>query len=182
MRMDTHEVWNDRVPSLLLFVRATDDLARTCRQAGEFIGFCRQRQSGSFADGRLLGAWIDEQTVTELPQEMALRLPSREVVTVTLRETFSLYGVWAVASIEFSSLGTRGNVELSHNGVFDALSTVAPGHAESGSRYSPAFACDTPEKQVRAAIRRLDSRYPLRIAQPIYYDPVTGGLSLRNRE
>lgn len=164
---------------LLLFIRTAGDLGPACQAVEEFLAFCRGRQSGLFADGRLLGAWIDEHAVTELPQEMELRLPTNEVIVLAVRETFSLWGVWAVASIEPVCLETTTGIELSHDRVFDALSALAQGDTGRVGRYSPAFARDTPEKQVRAEIKRLNTRYPLRIEQPIYYDPVTGELSLQ---
>ena len=74
---------------------------------------------------------------------------------------------------------TKAGMEMSHGTVFDALSALAQGDTERVCRYSLAFARDTPEKQVRAEIKRINARYPLRIEQPIYYDPVTGGLSLQ---
>lgn len=57
---------------------------------GKIFTFCRGRQSGSFADGRFLGAWIDEYAVTELPQEMELRLPTNEVIVLAVWEAFYL--------------------------------------------------------------------------------------------
>ncbi|QKE41202.1 MAG: hypothetical protein HO274_07705 [Ferrovum myxofaciens] len=180
MKINSNEAQIGRVTNLLLFVRTTDDLARSCRQVEEFFAFCRNRQSGSFADGRLLGAWIDEHAVTELPQEMELRLSTNDVVMLAVRETFSLWGVWSVASIEPMCMETKAGVELSHDRVFDALFAFTRGDSESIGRYSPAFAHDTSKKQVRAEIKRLNTRYPLRIEQPIYYDPVTGELSLQN--
>ncbi|MHB8390231.1 MAG: hypothetical protein ACYDBH_11710 [Acidobacteriaceae bacterium] len=181
MRTSTHETRIGRVTSLLLlFIRTASDLGHACRQMEEFLAFCRSRQSGSFADGRLLGAWIDEHTVTDLPQEMELRLPTNEVILLAVRETFSLQGVWAVTSIEPVHLETKPDMELSHDMVFDALFALAQGDTGRIGRYSPAFPRGTPKKQVRAEIRRLNTRYPLRIEQPIYYDPATSGLSLQN--
>ena len=179
MRTNAHETRIGRVPSpLLLFIRTADDLVKACRQVDEFFAFCRGRQSGSFADGRLLGAWIDEHTVTELPPELALPLPTNKAITLALRETFSLWGVWTVASIELPRLETMAGAELSHDLVLDALLALARGDPGRAGRYSPAFARDMPKKQVRAEIKRLNTRYPLRIERPIYYDSVTGGLSL----
>ncbi len=181
MSTSTHEMRVGRVTSLLLlFIRTAGDLGLACQPVEEFFAFCRSRQSGSFAYGLLLGAWIDEHTVTELPQEMKLQLPTNEVIVLAVRETFSLWGVWAVASIEPVCLKTTAGMELSHDMVFDALAALAQGDTGRVGRYSPAFASDTPEKQVRTEIKRLNTRYPLRIEQPIYYDPVTGGLSLQN--
>ncbi|MHB1591810.1 MAG: hypothetical protein ACYCTW_09795 [Sulfuricella sp.] len=179
MRTSAHETRIGRVTSLLLlFIRTAGDLGPACRQVGEFLAFCRSRQSGSFANERLLGAWIDEHAVTELPQEMELRLPTNEVIMLAVRETFSLCGVWTVASIEPVCLETKAGMALSHDMVFDALFALARGDTGRVGRCSPAFARDTPKKQVRAEIKRLNTRYPLRIEQSIYYDPVTGGLSL----
>lgn len=165
---------------LLLFVHTAGDLGPACQQVGEFLAFCRSRQSGSYADGRFLGAWIDERTVTDLPLEMELRLPTNEVIMLAVREIFSLSGVWAVVSVESVCLETTAGMELSHDMVFDALFAFAQGDTGRVGRYAPAFVCDTSEKQVRAEIKRLNSRYPLRIEKPIYYDPVTGELSLQN--
>ncbi|TAJ77080.1 MAG: hypothetical protein EPO42_10985 [Gallionellaceae bacterium] len=218
MRTTAHETRAGRTTSLLLlFIRTADDLVYACRQMEEFLAFCRSRQSGSFADGRLLGAWIDEQAVIELPQELTLRLHTNKVITLAVRETFSLWGVWSVASIEppcpetnehgkcaapddetchahfplsnFPPKGERANeslrefhvnadMGLSHDLVLDALLALARGDTARVGRYSPAFARDTPEKQVCTEIERLNTRYPLRIERPIYYDPVTGGLFL----
>jgi hypothetical protein len=166
--------------NLLIFVRTTDDLVRACPQVEEFLAFCRSRQSGSFANGRLLGAWIDEHTVTKLPQEMEPRLPSNQTILLAVRETFALWGIWAVASIAPACLETKAGMELSHDMVLDALIGLARGDSGRAGRYSPVFARDTPKEQVRAEIKRLNIHYPLRIAGPIYYDPVTGGLFLQN--
>ena len=179
MRTTAHETRVGRVTSLLLlFIRATDDLVYAYQQVEEFLAFCRSRQSGSFADGQLLGAWIDEHAVTELPQELTLRLPTNKVIMLAVRETFSLWGVWSVVSIEPPCLETKAGMELSHDLVLDALLALARGDTGRVGRYSPAFARDTPKKQVCTEIKRLNTRYPLRIERPIYYDPVTGGLSL----
>ena len=179
MRTTAHETRISRVTSLLLlFIRTADDLVYACRQVEEFLAFCRSRQSGSFADGRLLGAWIDEHAVTELPQELALQLPTNKAIMLAVRETFSLWGVWSVASIEPPRLETKVGMELSHDLVLNALLALARGDTGKVGRYSPAFARDTPKKQVCTEIKRLNTRYPLRIERPIYYDPVTGGLSL----
>lgn len=180
MRTNTNTGRDGQATSLLLFVRTTDDLARACRQVEEFLAFCRSRQSASFANGRLLGAWIDEHTVIKLPQEMELRLPSNQTILLAVRETFALWGIWTVLSIKATHLETRAGMELSHDMVLDAMISLARGAAGAGGRYSPVFAPDTPKEQVRAEIKRLNIHYPLRIAGPIYYDPVTGGLSLEN--
>ena len=179
MRTNAHETRIGRVPSpLLLFIRTADDLVKVCRQVEEFFAFCRGRQSGSFADGRLLGAWIDEHAVIELPPELVLRLPANKTIMLALRETFSLWGVWAVASIELPRLETMAGTALSHDLVLDALLALAGDNPRKVGRYSPAFARDMPKNRVRAEIKQLDTRYPLRIGRPIYYDSVTGGLSL----
>ena len=91
MRTSAHETRIGRVTSrLLLFIRMAGDLGPACQPVEEFFTFCRGRQSGSFADGRFLGAWIDEYAVTELPQEMELRLPTNEVIVLAVWEAFSL--------------------------------------------------------------------------------------------
>lgn len=178
MRTNANEARDGQVTNLLIFVRRTDDLVRACRQVEEFLAFCRSRQSDSFANGRLLGAWIEEHTVTKLPQEMELRLPSKQTVLLTVRETFALWGTWAVALIEPVCLETKAGMELSHDMVLDALIALARGDSGRVGRYSPVFTRDMPKKQVHAEIKRLNVHYPLRIAGPICYDPVTGGLSV----
>jgi len=179
MRTNTEEARDGHVTSLLLFVRTADDLARACREVGELFASCRCRRSGSFADRRILGAWIDEHAVTELPQGLNLRLPSNQTILLAVRETFALWGIWAVALIESVCLETKAGMELSHDIVLDALIALEQCDTAKVGRYLPAFARDTPKKQVRAEIKRLNIRYPLQIEQPIYYDPVTGKLSLQ---
>ncbi|QFX95152.1 hypothetical protein GCD22_00667 [Acidithiobacillus thiooxidans ATCC 19377] len=71
-------------------------------------------------------------------------------------------------------------MKLSHDMMLDALIGLARGDSGRAGRYSPVFARDTLKEQVRAEIKRLNIHYPLRIARPIYYDPVTGGLFLQN--
>ena len=180
MRTNANEAQDGQMTNLLIFVRTTNDLVRACPQVEEFLAFCRSRQSGSFANGRLFGAWIDEHTVTKLPQEMELQLPSNQTILLAVRETFALWGIWAVASIEPVCLETKAGMELSHDMVLDALIALARCDTGRAGRYSPVFARDTPKEQVRAEIKRLNIHYPLRIAGPIYYDPVTGGLSLQD--
>lgn len=176
---NAHETRIGRVTNLLLlFIRTAGDLDPVCRQVGDFLAFCRSRQGDSFADGRLLGAWIDEHAVTEPPQNMELRLPANEVIMLTILETFSLCDVWAVASIQPVHFGTKAGTTLSHNVVFDALFAVTHGNTETGGHYSHAFTLDTPKKHVRAEIKQLNTRCPLWIERPIYYDPVTSRLSL----
>lgn len=65
-----HETRIGRVANLLLvFIRTAGDLDPVCRQVEEFLSFCGGCQNGSFTNGRLLGAWIDEHAVTEPPQD-----------------------------------------------------------------------------------------------------------------
>jgi len=97
-----------------------------------------------------------------------------------IRETSALWGIWAVAWIEPVCLETGTAVDLAHDMVLDALLGSARCDIGRTGRYSPAFARDTPVKQVHAQTKRLNVRYPLRIERPIYIDPVTGGLSLEN--
>jgi len=168
----------DTARPLLLFIPTMEGMDNACRQAGEFLAFCRSRHSGSFANGRLLGAWVDERTITEFPQEMAMRLPTDEVITLAVQETFSLSGDWTIASIAPVRQETPVGVELHPDGVIDALFAAVEGDADMVGRYSPAFACDMPKEELRAEVKRLNTRYPLRIERSIYYDPVTGELSL----
>ncbi|MHB8254702.1 MAG: hypothetical protein ACYDEV_13620 [Acidiferrobacter sp.] len=168
----------DTVCPLLLFIPTMEGMDCACRQAGEFLAFCRNRHSGSFANGRLLGAWVDKRAVTEFPQEMTMRLPTDELIVLAVQETFSLWGDWTIASIAPAHQETMAGAKLHPDGVIDALFAAAQGDADLVGRYSPVFACGTPKEAVRAEIERLNIRYPLRIERSIYYDPVTGGLSL----
>ncbi len=178
MRTNEEEARDGKATSLLLFVRAADDLARACRDAEELFASRRHHRDGSFTNGRVLGAWIDEHAVTELPQGLTLRLPSNQTILLAVRETSALWGIWTVALIESVCLETRAGMELSHDIVLDALIALEQSDDGRVGRYSPAFVRDTPRKQVGAEIKRLNTHYPFRIAWPIYYDSAGGRLSL----
>jgi hypothetical protein len=176
MRTNAEEVRDEKVTSLLLFVRRAGDLARACRDAEELFASRRCHRDASFTNGRVLGAWIDERAVTKLPQGLTLRLPNRTVL-LAVRETFALWGIWTITLIESMCLETKTDMELSHDIVLDALIAFE----QSGvGRYSPAFVRGTPKKQVGAEIKRLNTNYPFRIAWPIYYDSAAGRLILHN--
>jgi len=179
MRTNADDVQPRAGASLLLFVRAADDLARACREAGELLAF-RHRRSGLPANRRVYGAWIHEHTITDIPQRLDLPRSAGETVMFAIRETSALWGIWAVAWIEPVCLETGTAVDLAHDMVLDALLGSARCDIGRTGRYSPAFARDTPVKQVHAQTKRLNVHYPLRIERPIYIDPVTGGLSLEN--
>lgn len=93
-------------------------------------------------------------------------------------ETLSLCDVWTLASIQHAHSGTKAGTIPACNIAVDALFTVAQDDTKTGARYSPTFTLDTPKKHIRAEIKRLNTRYPLRIEWPIYYDLVTSRLSL----
>ncbi|MHB8226805.1 hypothetical protein [Acidithiobacillus sp.] len=176
----TEAVRDISVTRLFLFVRRTDDLASACQQVEEFLAFCRSRQSDPFANERFLGAWVDEHTVTSLPQEWVRPLSATQTLLLTMREIFALWGIWSVASIEAVCLETNEGMALSHNLVLDALVALTQGDAGTFGSYSPVFARGTPMEQVHAEIKQLNFLYPLRIAGPIYCDPDTGALSLQD--
>lgn len=174
-----HEIPVDRAAiSLLLYVRTANDLVCVCRQLEHFLALCRVRHGDSFATGRLWGAWIGAHTVMELPREPTLRLPTNKAIVLPVLKSFSLWGVWSVASIEALCLETNAAIELSHDLLLDALLATTRGDPGRVGRYSPAFGIGTSKKRVRTEIKRLNTRYPLRVGRPIYYDPATGGLSL----
>ncbi|MBU2752513.1 hypothetical protein HER14_16690 [Acidithiobacillus thiooxidans] len=145
---------------LFLFVRRTDDLASACQQVEEFLAYCRSRPSDSFVNERFLGAWVDEHTVTSLPQKWVRPL--------------------SAASIEVVCRETNEGMAFPHNLLLDALITLTQGGTATVGAYSPVFARGTPMEQVHAEIKQLSLRYPLRIADPIYCDPDTGALSLQD--
>ena len=175
----TEAVWDISITRLFLFVRRTDDLASACQQVEEFLAFCRCRQSDGFANERFLGAWVDEHTITSLPQEWVRPLSATQTLLLTMREIFALWGIWSVASIEAVCLETNERMALSHNLLLDALIALTPGDTGTVGVYSPVFARGTPMEQVHAEIKDLNILYPLRIAAPIFCDPDTGGLSLQ---
>lgn len=178
MKTSVHETGTGQIRSLLLlFIRASDDLPHVVRQVGEFLVFCRSRQGDSFASGLLLGAWIDGHAGNPLMQKLMLRLPPDKLIRMGVLETFSLLDIWSVVSIESSCPEAKTGIGLSHDSMLDALLDLAQDDSGTAGRYSPAFALDTPRKQVHIETRRLNTRYPFRIGQPIYHDRVTGGLS-----
>ncbi|MBW9247942.1 MAG: hypothetical protein GJU72_02380 [Acidithiobacillus ferriphilus] len=176
----TEAVRDVPVACLFLFVRRTDDLANACQQVEAFLAFCRSRQGDSFANERFLGVWVDEHTVTSLPQEWVWPLSATQTLLLTIRETFALWGIWSIASIEAVCRETNEGMGLSHNLLLDALIALTQENTGTVGAYSPVFARGTPVEQVYAEINQLNLRYPLRIADPIYCDPDTGALSLRD--
>ncbi|MBN6740697.1 hypothetical protein JKG47_09170 [Acidithiobacillus sp. MC6.1] len=179
MTMITEAVRDVPVARLFLFVRRMDDLASACRQVEEFLAFCRSRQSDSFANECFLGAWVDEHTVTSLPQDWVRPLSTTQTLLLTMREIFALWGIWSVASIDAVCLETNEGMALSHNLLLDALIALTQGDTGTVGAYSPVFARGTPMEQVHSEINQLSHRYPLRVAGPIFGDPDTGGLSLQ---
>ncbi|MDA8152459.1 MAG: hypothetical protein M0003_07050 [Acidithiobacillus sp.] len=177
----TETVRDAPVTRLFLFVRRTDDLAHACQQVGEFLAFRRCHKSASLANECFLGAWVDEHTVTSFPQEWARPLSATQTLLLTMREIFALWGIWSVASIEAVCLETNEGMALSHNLLLDALIALTQGNTGTIGAYSPVFARGTPMEQVHAEIKQLNHLYPLRIGGPIYCDPGTGNLSLRDK-
>ncbi|MHB1566727.1 MAG: hypothetical protein ACYCXG_08445 [Acidiferrobacter sp.] len=176
MRINPHETQASRTAGLLLiFVRSVGDIREACAQIEAFLAFCRHHPKGSWARRPLLGAWIDEHAVTDFPEQWKLRSPTHGVVTVTVQETFSRGDLWTIVSFAHTGLETEGGSELSHDKVIDALLAAAP---DATGGYSPIFARGTPKSQVRAEVSRLNARYPSLIEPWLYYDPVTGALTL----
>ncbi len=180
MRTNAEDGPSGKATSLLFFVGSVSNLDRACKDAEELFACRRHHPNDSFTNGRVLGAWIDAQAVNDIPQGLTLRLPTNQTILLEIRETFALWGIWAVALIETVCLETRAGMVLSHEMILDALIASQLCDTVEVGRYSPAFVRDMPKLQVDAEIKRLNTHYPCRIADPIYYDSDAGRLILHN--
>ena len=150
-----HDIPVDRTASfLLLYARSSDALVCACRQLKNVLASCRGRHGDSFATGRLLGAWPDAHALAGLPQELTFRRLANTTLLLSLLQSFSLWGIWSVASIEMPRRTTHCAVEWSRD-MLDALHARTQHDTERPSRYSTAFACDTRKQQFRTKIKRL---------------------------
>ena len=166
---------------LLLFVRSTDDLAPTCREAGKFLAFRRRKAGRDPLDDHVMGIWIHRGMVMEAPSRLALRLSTGETLEAAVTESFGVSGIWEFGRIEPVDGGPADwGARLSPDALPDGLLSLSR-HGDAMQKpgfYAPVFQRGTPRARINDELRRLHGRYPLRIAGPVLHDPDTGLLSL----
>jgi hypothetical protein len=166
---------------LLLFVRSTEDLAPACREAGKFLAFRRRKTGCDPNDDHVVGIWIHRRMAMEAPSRLALRLSTGETLEGAVTEFYGLSGIWEFGRIEpVDGESAQWGARLSRDALPDALLSLPRrgDAADPPGIFAPVFPGGTPKAQIDDELSRLQGRYPLRIARPVFHDLDTRLLSL----
>lgn len=159
--------------SVLLLVRAMDDLPRACREAGELLAFHCRRRACNASGPVVLGIWIDARPAREVPAALSCRDRTGARRTFSVRESAGVPGVWTILWLDVPD--DTGSDEARHYIVQALIESSRPDGASG--RFAPVFAADTAAEAVQAGMQRLRERFPGRLATPLFQDPAAGWLS-----
>jgi hypothetical protein len=158
--------------SSFLLVRSHADLAHAIEKVTAYFSFLRQRSS--FADYEaILGVWIDEEGVANLPCELILPGAAGTQRTVRILETTGVNGIWMLCGLD-TAVNTLSRIDLvaallEYFG-HDDLDTL---HA----RFIPTISGYAPDASGYAELAMLEAHYPQLILSPMC-DEVSGKLVL----
>ncbi|HRP94798.1 MAG TPA: hypothetical protein PL143_00970 [Rhodocyclaceae bacterium] len=155
-----------------LRVRGLADLERTCRDLAGLLSALRRR--GASAGTMLLGIWVDERPMAELPAMLELGEPAEASRPARIVEATGVSGVWMMYVLEtLPSVVSRADVLTALlRACADPHDDPAPG------RFIPVFTRDAPADSIKAALQCLESRHPGRLLAPLYQDELAGAVQL----
>jgi hypothetical protein len=162
--------------SVLLLVRAMDDLPRACREAGELLAIQYRRRRHDEGGAVVLGLWIEARSTKEVPVALSCRDRSGARRTFPVHESAGVPGVWTM--LWFDVPGDACPNETRHFIAQALIESAGPDGANRASgRFVPVFAANAAAEALQAEMRHLRERFPGRLAPPLFQDPATGRLS-----
>jgi hypothetical protein len=148
--------------SSFLLVRSHADLVPAIEKVTAYFSFLRQRSSFSDYEA-ILGVWIDEEGVANLPCELILPGAAGTRRTVRILETTGVNGIWMLCGLD-TAVNTLSRIDLvaallEYFG-HDDLDTL---HA----RFIPTISGYAPDASGYPELAMLEAHYPQLILSPI---------------
>lgn len=150
--------------SAFLLVRALADLERVSSELSAYLMI--QRRHAAEAAEALLGIWIDEEGVADLPCALTIADSQGAQRTVPILESTGVNGIWMLCWLG-EAAGSPSRAELA--AALGQNFGHEPGAAR-GPRFIPVYASEMPESSVRADAEALAARCPGLLPPPIHLD------------
>ena len=155
-----------------LLIRSDADLARTSGNLAAYLSILHQQAPiGEFEP--ILGIWVDDEGLANLPRELILPGPAGKQRTVHILEATGINGIWMLCWLEAAAS------TISHINLVAALMECfghKPG-ATPTSRFIPVLAVDSPGSSADPELQTLKACYPELVGPPIHQD-IGGNLLL----
>jgi|GEM_PF-1900107 len=169
----------------VLLLRCRADLARASGEVGAYLSQRHRRAPASAADV-VIGIWLDEDGVANLPSALTLPGDGGGARTVRIIETTGINGIWMLCWLDVAAHSvSRVNLVAALLECFGHDATEA---STRDIRFIPLFSSEAVETCARAEFRALDARYPGLLLPPGHLDgdgslclpdaPAGGGTSL----
>lgn len=150
-----------------LLLRRRDDLDRAIGDLGAYLSLWRRRSPATAAEV-ILGVWIDEDGVANLPTDLTLPDPGGGVRRVRILETTGVNGIWMLCWLETPAHSvSRADLVAA---LLDCFGHEAAGTATPTARFLPVYAGGSAEHDRQTQWRSLDARYPGLLLPPMQLD------------
>lgn len=164
---------------LLLLVRSDDDVARACREVGEFLSFQRSHpptfQVGH--DWRLIGMWIDPSVVDTPPEVLRYSFASGHR-RFKIAESVGVGGIWQLCWLDSDLAGEPADLVSMHESLVSALVAERPQSQHPPTRqFLPIFDADDNRSFIHLQTSRLRELFPGMIGEPVTFNGTTGALA-----
>ena len=164
----------DRRPVAAL-VRSREDLPRACHDLSELFSLQMRRQGRVAPPEDLLGIWVDQQLVQQLPCVLSVHDQSASDRPVHIRRTAGLSGVWTLCWLEAES--EEGNFAISRGDLLAGLTTLSGGLPRR--QFAPVFPSDMATSELDSEMQVLHDRYPQHLMGPLIQDSASGRVTWR---
>lgn len=112
----------------------------------------------------VLGIWVDDDGVANLPCALILPDASGALRTVRILEAMGINGIWMLCWLEVAaSTVSRIDLVAALLACFGQDDSVMP-----SARFIPVFTDKIPDSSVSAELQLLEARYPGLVLRPIY--------------
>ena len=165
---------------LLLLVRSSDDVARACREAEDYLRFQRARIPADHEahDLALIGIWIDSFSVDSSPSNMFGRAQIAELFRVS--ESVELSEIWSLCWLDVEFEGeTVNRCTIRKLLVTDLIENRPPAEHQytATQKFVPIFDVDDDRSFIQLQTRQLRELFPNRIDEPMMWSRTTGVLN-----
>lgn len=156
--------------SYLLFVRASSDLDRACREVSGF--FALQNRRAAPVSHTVCGVWIEPTALQRIPLILSRHASEAELL---VRECYGVSGIWQLGQLVGPPAGAP-DAQVP-DAIIESLRRL---DGEAKGRFAPVFSGRVSRAAVDEEWLRLRRRYPAGLAPPLVQDPNNGALQMVN--